>query len=72
MGRYISAADEHAGASPRNETKTTEPDGDDSKSDTSSEAGDGDLTQVKPSLEEECKLVGVALSNPYILLVGGV
>ena len=60
-GRYISSVKEHVGrpsVSSRNEAKATEPDGGESESDGSSEAGDGDLAQVKPSLEEECKLVG--------------
>jgi hypothetical protein len=60
-GWYISSVKEHGGKSsitPRYEVKATEPDGDDSESETPSEAGDGDLAQVKPSLEEEYKLVG--------------
>ena len=60
-GRYISAVKGHAGTpsvSSHGGVKATEPDGDGSESDASSEAGDGDLTQVKPCLEEECKLVG--------------
>ena len=61
-GRYLSSVKEHGGRTPsaasHNRAKATEPDGDDTESEGSSEAGDGDLAQVKPSLEEECKLVG--------------
>ena len=70
-GRCIPAVNEHAGkpsASSRNETKAAELDGDDLESDASSEAGDGDLAQVKPSLEEECKLVGVQRPGPLLLV----
>lgn len=70
-GRCISAVNEPAGTpsiSSRDEAKTVEPAGDDSESDASSEAGDGDLAQVKPSLEEECKLVGVQ-TQPVVSLV---
>lgn len=62
-GRCISAVkSEHAGTpsvSSHNEVKASEQSGDDSESGASSEAGDGDLAQVKSSLEEECKLVCV-------------
>jgi hypothetical protein len=55
-GHYISAVQ---GPIPsRDEAKPTEPEGDNSESDASSETGDGDLAQVNPSLDEECKLVG--------------
>lgn len=59
-GRYISAVKERTGTSAiasLNEATATEPDGGNSESDASSDAGDGVLAQVQPSLEEECKLV---------------
>ena len=56
-GRYISAVKEEAGA-PSVTSPHNEEDEDGSESDGGSEAGDGDLALVKPSLEEECKLVG--------------
>jgi len=62
-GRCISAVKGQASGPSsvpsRDEAKVSEPDGDDSESDASSEAGDGDLAQVESSLEEECKLVGI-------------
>jgi hypothetical protein len=60
-GRCVSAIESERASTPpvsfRDEAKTSGPDEDDSESDAPSEAGDGDLGQVKPSLEEECKLV---------------
>ncbi|KAF9785969.1 PTH2-domain-containing protein [Thelephora terrestris] len=66
-GRYVSAAKEHtrgtSPVAPIDEAKAIEQDGDNSESDASSEAGDGDLARVQSSLEEECKLVLVVRND---------
>lgn len=57
-GHYISVVQGRAVTPSHDEAKPTEPEGDNSESDASSETGDGDLAHVNPSLDEECKLVG--------------